>query len=278
MDRTFLRPFLRFLLGLYKWLMTSYAIVYAGLKAAWREERAKAIPEALGNIWSMIDAWGWTGVALGALTTAPVVWVSKRIQPEQAEKILKAVLADYTEKVLPPGATDWNFRVTLFKHRRFSSLQLIKWLCLRSTHAPWAGWLCPYSRPGQLRTHSWTRWHADLQDPKRCEGFAGQVFCSSVPLSVEGLPSRDEVKSQPKKKALYCERSTAPAAWVEQKVSNDRGLFPRSFYGFRVMIDDKPWGVLMIDSEQPEFPSLDALNLEAIRIAKLLKPILTTKP
>jgi hypothetical protein len=151
MTRAIFRPFIRLLVTLYRTIASIYGAAFIGLKTTWDPKKAASFHVYFASAWEFVAVWGWMIAAIMVATSGPAVWLSKKIQPEQVEKILKTVLSNYRNKAKPPNATENDFRVTLYKYRKFSCLQFIRWPFRGCSRHPWAGWLCPYVRPGLAR-------------------------------------------------------------------------------------------------------------------------------
>lgn len=277
MSRAIFRPFARLLVTLYRWAATFYGAAYIGLKTTWDAKKAASLPDYLADTWEFLAVWGWMIAAIMVATSGPAIWLSKKIQPEQVESILKTVLANYRNKAKPAKATENDFRVTLYKYRNVSCLQCIRCLWGGSSRNPWAGWLCPYVRPGLSRQSSSSRWHASLQKPGNAEGVAGKVFESEVPLVIQNLPGREDVDKTEKKFDQYIKETGTPKKMLSKRIAKASDFFPRSFYGSRVLVDNKAWGVLLIDSEHPDFPDLLGLNAETLDVMKVLNAVLSSR-
>jgi hypothetical protein len=264
-------------LKLFKWITTIYGAVFIGLKSTWSPDKAETVAKPFADVWEFVAVWGWLPAALIAALSGPAVWLSKQIQPEQMERILRAILANYRVKAMPPGASEQDFRVTLYKFRSFSFLQFFRWCFGKSTFHPWSGWLCPYVRPGHCRSKSSARWHVSLQNPGESEGVAGKAYLSEEPLIIQKLPEREGVKTGSRRRAWYIKETGTPETWLDKKIEKKDDLFPRSFYGCRVLVDNKPWGVLLFDSEHPEFPDVEGLNADTKDILKVLNSVLSSR-
>ena len=130
-----------------------------------------------------------------------------------------------------------HHRVTLFKYTRMR-FRLCRW--------PWSGWLVPVERSGHTTRRSRTIFLAP-DDADQAEGIAGQTWAQNRVVVVNGLsdinenPSRDML-------AEYAQQTWIPETWVLQK----QRQHARSFCGIPVQVKGKLWGVIVLDSRNPE--------------------------
>ncbi len=124
-----------------------------------------------------------------------------------------------------PDPREDHHRVTLFRHVRW------RWTM---EHLPWSGWLVPAERSGHMtRNTKVAFWAPDA--PDWAEGIAGKAWATSESISVSTLP---DLGTSPSDAAYSAYAATKPP-------------LARSFYGLRIQVKGKPWGVIVLDSRDP---------------------------
>lgn len=106
--------------------------------------------------------------------------------------------------------------------------------------------------------HSHTRFLAPKNEPESAEGFAGQVWARNRTLVINGLPDLHDSPSE-KDIERYALASFASEEWVRRRLSASKPC-ARSFCGMPVEVDNKPWGVIVIDSQSEELPDSSELQ------------------
>lgn len=221
--------------------------------------------------------WGWIGVPIMAILEVLRKWLTMNVRDKQTEKAIKKVIDYFYNETRPEDGLPINYRVTLFKYRKFSFVQLIKLCAFRSKRLPWKGWLAPYERSGSFRNRTWVRWPASLDDISQNKGVAGKVFCEGAMIRIEGLASKEQLSNNPRKRELYAKSTNCPVAWVDSKVEAG-GELPRSFWGTIVETSSSgaPWGVLLIDSNLEELADPETIEREAKIVLQMLVILLTS--
>ena len=155
-------------------------------------------------------------------------------------KAVKVALSALREQVfreeIDSGVPIHHHRVTLFKRTP---------LRLRICRFPWSGWLIPVERSGDgTRT---TRTVFRLTDnPDLAEGVVGHSFYRETLLTVSGLP---EITGESSTEEL---QEYARKTWCKLEYLKSRKPKSRSFVATRVLVNGNTWGVLVVDSIDPE--------------------------
>lgn len=129
-----------------------------------------------------------------------------------------------------------HHRVTLFKYVRVRF-----WLC----RWPWSGWLVPVERSGHTTQKSRTAFLAP-DDADRAEGVAGQTWAQNRVVPLDKLP---DINENPPCDVLaeYARRT-----WIAEARLQKQRQHARSFCGIPVEVKGKLWGVIVLDSRNPE--------------------------
>jgi hypothetical protein len=152
-------------------------------------------------------------------------------------------------------------RVTLFQ-RRLSYPNAFHYVWnlkhFRSRKQPfWGGWLVPIRRSSHIGQQTKTVWFApDRGDT--AEGLAGQVWTNNLVIIAEELPILTK-GSAPTAIAAYATKGFVTIAWVEDRLQQEK-MCARSFCGIPVEVNNKRWGVVIIDSIAARIPNADELR------------------
>lgn len=193
--------------------------------------------------------YGWIPVLIWLIFKPLIACLERHVCPPYKEKVVTKLIANLFNGTKPPKAHDGNFRVTLYKYRKFSFLVLF------SFRWPWGEWLCPYERSGFQRLKSRSRWKVSLNKPSLNEGVAGRCFAQEDPIHLKDLPGGEQFREQGgrARKKEYARQTGMTFEAIQQRVANEPDYeWPRSFWGIRVICEGKPWGVVLIDSTLPD--------------------------
>src|SRR5262249_52512973 len=134
------------------------------------------------------------------------------------------------------------------------------------------GWLRPVERSGYLTRKSYACWRA-CDDPALCTGIAGLAWVHGN-VATHDLPeigSSDDKESQRE----YAEKTGVSPQWVQEN-RGSKSVQGRSFAAWTIMVKQRPWGVMVLDSASPENISSRALQefqLTAPIFARLLERV-----
>ena len=193
--------------------------------------------------------YGWLPVLAWLILKPLISWLESKVCPPFKEKIIKSLVNKLFTDTKPEDAHDGNYRVTLYKYRKFSFRVLL------NRKFPWGEWLCPYERSGFQRLTSKNRWKVSLNKPSLNKGVAGACFAQEDPIYLSQLPGTSEFRGQGGRghKKLYAQKTNIDYEIVKNRVQTEPDYqWPRSFWGIRIISKGKPWGVLLIDSTLPE--------------------------
>ena len=174
-----------------------------------------------------------------------------------------------------PDPKDYH-RVTLFQYKRGV---LFPWhWSAQKTFAPWGGgkhpfrsnYLVPVLRSGRLSRKTNAIFHvSDSGDAS--EGIAGRAWVTEEAATAIGLPS---IRSGANKRDIkvYAESTQSDEAMVEAMLEHKKSLsrdcpVPRSIVAIPVERFGKNWGVIVLDSRDPDGIASDAVENFKITIA-----------
>lgn len=146
-----------------------------------------------------------------------------------------------------------HHRVTLFKHERcrfricFGQWRHKFWPWGRR-RGPCSGWLVPVARTGHTTQKTKTVFLAP-DDADAAEGIAGQAWNRSVMIPVSGLPDLNAERTEANI-SDYASRTWLSRELVKQRIH--MGLpTARSYLGIPIEVKGRKWGVLVLDSRDP---------------------------
>jgi len=209
-------------------------------------------------------AYAYEFVVYGGLLLAAFVAMAISLSRTKSERLraIRLVLDALQVEVMkiPQTYNPQDYRVTLFRHRRWS---MRGWWTHRREFAdarPWSGWLVPTARSGDEPFSSMTRFFA----PRRHrQGIAnGHGVCGTAWLrgssDVSGLPAVERNSSQPVLEA-YGTGAHISAEEAGRRAAAGQSL-ARAMFAERVRTKLTPrWGVLVYDSVDPA-PVIDDAN------------------
>lgn len=206
------------------------------------------------------------------------LWLKRYGDPWILDK-LQFVLDKYQDKAFvkkpTPDPKDYH-RVTLFEYKR--NVWFPKHWSAKNTFWPYGGgkhpfrsnYLIPILRSGRLsRKTNASFFVSDSGD--ECEGVAGRAWVTEEAASATGLPP---IGSDSKKRDIqaYAESTGSDEAMVEsllaQKRTQRRGPpIPRAIVAIPVERNGRNWGVVVLDSRDPDGIAEDAVENYQITIA-----------
>jgi hypothetical protein len=146
-----------------------------------------------------------------------------------------------------------HHRVTLFRYRKWcwnltTPMTDGRWPW-RWGRCPWSGWLVPVLRSGRTSQNTKAIFLAP-DNGDEAEGVAGYAWASNKVFVVTGLPQITK-NSKDAQVVKYSERTFCPAPIVRDYVARGRPL-PRSIGAMPIEVNNKPWGVLVLDSRDDQ--------------------------
>lgn len=219
-------------------------------------------------------SWLWVFAVLAALMT----YFRKFIGPKEVWSAVHTLLNDFRNRAFEGQEDPYANRVTLFRHQSWCFKRAALGKMVTQGKWIWSGWLVPVERSGDMTQNPTVAFYAPMDHPNRAEGFAGIVFRRRITLDLQGLPSLDSemLKDDAGANTLksYCESTNVSIQEIKKRLGRD-GMCGRSFWGLHLEKEDASiWGVLVIDSHQPNIRPKDEIYEEYKNLAKILDAML----
>lgn len=162
--------------------------------------------------------------------------------------VIQSTLTQFCDQMFSSlqGGKD-EHRATLFVHRRFAFWRTLPWWMDRH---PWSGWLVPVVRSGHATQSVRSRFLAPDKAAK-CEGIAGITWRQRATQTVTGLPALSNT-SPPSDLEAYCRKTNTLMYWLQARLKAGE-VPPCALRGIPIEVDNKLWGVIVLDSKEP-FP------------------------
>ena len=172
----------------------------------------------------------------------PIIWNS-----------VHGILNDFRDKVFPNQPAEHEHRVTLFRH--YDS-----YFCLRTllTRFPWSGCLVPVVRSGEVTQNPHVIFNAPPDTPNKSTGVAGLTWESRECQHISNLPDLDTTSAE-RRIHSYASKTKSSPANIAKKVKKGK-ILARSFYGIPVEVKGKTWGVIILDSRNPQIPNAEGIK------------------
>lgn len=190
----------------------------------------------------LTKSWAWLLIP-AALSIAGLSYaLRKKIGDPAVIQVVHELLTAYRNKVVSERGTglEHHHRVTLFRHKEWAFVAR-RW--------PWQGWLIPEIRSGETTRNPSCRFRASSEDPDRAEGVAGLAWVSDRDIEINDLPDVSFPNATNEAVATYA-RNTGVTPELIRKMRPHA----RCFYAFRVHLNNKLWGVIVIDSKNNSVP------------------------
>lgn len=240
-------------LHIVQWCAIVISAVFAGAQKAnvddWKQ-RWEFASEALA--WVQVHNWLLIPIMAGIATVTAAA--RRLIGPPWIWAAIEKVLEELRKVAFRnPDATPANHRVTLFKRVR---ILLPFWWVMRwrgiwpygRWRWPWSGWLVAKCRTGHVRQRSKEVFLAP-DDAHNAEGIAGHAYTQKV-YRVANLPALNSHSSDDEIRQ-YAQVTHVPPSWVKQRLRRGDPL-SRAYMGLVVEVNNKPWGIIMLDSLDPD--------------------------
>jgi len=194
------------------------------------------------NAWWLIVALSLFGLILRGVTNSfgdPAIWASvRRILEKFRNEAFSGIEGDplHHHRVTLYRKC-WRWRIDYWRSR---------WWPWGSNRWPWSGWMVPVARSSRTTQRMKTVYLAP-DDADRSEGIVGWVWQTNEVRVIE-LP---EVGQNPTPEQLqaYADASMMPLGWVQDRAKKG-AQFPRVLCGIPVEVDNKLWGVIVLDSRR----------------------------
>lgn len=202
--------------------------------------------------WIQEEAW-WLLIAL-AVVAAGTGMLTKWIGPPWLWDSIRRTLNRIREEAFAgiDGEQIHHHRVTLF--RRKWSLAPVPWRCWYwpwgPWRVPWSGWMVSVARSGHTTQQCWSVFLAPEEDADNSEGVVGLVWTTKKVQVLPPLPSIQSTATE-EEIAEYAKMALMPVDIIRYRVRKGTTC-PRSLCGIPVEVDNKIWGVLVLDSRRPD--------------------------
>lgn len=218
-----------------------------------------------------------SAVALSAFTELSR-WIGEPWYWHAISKLLEQLQSE-TFQTLPHDAVQDDHRVTLYRFRAWNFWASLTRACrdIRQrpltafrSNWPWAGWLVPVLRAGP-RAPGRTVYLAC--NAERAEGVAGKTYFNQHgTIELKDLPDLC-LDSATDMVTEYARRTFVSVEMVSKRLKASRPC-ARSFQSIRVEVNNRPWGVLMIDSRESRLPNPQKTSHSFQSLAKTLQVLL----
>lgn len=144
-------------------------------------------------------------------------------------------------------------RVTLFRWTTWNWKYRMWHLMSEERRWPWSGWFIPTIRSGHTMQRSSTRFWASSEYPESVEGIPGQILARNQVLVLNNLP---DLHSNPSEEDFdkYARATAVSKDWLKGRIKANKPC-ARSFCGIPVEVENKFWGVIVIDSRSQQLPN-----------------------
>ncbi len=199
----------------------------------------------------LVQEWAWLLVVVLGATAGISRLACHWIGPPWVWKSIRAILEKFRQEAFQIDEIEPTHyhRVTLFQRKSFR-IRVSPW---RSKcwpygrgRGPFSGWLVPVCRTGRATQRTFTAFLAP-DDADCAEGVAGKAWACNAAMHVE-LPSVDS-NSSTEDIQRYADNAFLPVQLVHWRLKANRAL-PRRLCGIPVEVDNKIWGVLVLDSRK----------------------------
>lgn len=202
-------------------------------------------------------------IVAGILFIAGIAF-TKMMEPWRV-KNLKFILDTYQEKVFDKreGESEDENRVTLFKYKKRC------WLCFlerKGLPLPFRkhGYLVPFMRSG-CQSQLSSAVFLVPNSSRHTEGIAGRAYSTNRQVSIDNLANINSSTSVRNLKK-YAEDSFMGENMV-RRYANENKTLPRSITAIPIEVNNKRWGVLVLDSVHPTGISSDAISNYTVTLA-----------
>ena len=185
-----------------------------------------------------------------------IAWVAKyfseKIETNWLLSVIQSALTQFCDQMFGSlqGGKD-EHRATLFVRRGFAIWRTWPW---RIDRHPWSGWLVPVVRSGHATQTIRSRFLAP-DNAAKCEGIAGYTWRTRAIQTVTGQAALTAMSSEADLE-VYCQRTKTSMPWLRERLKAGEEL-PRALRGIPVEVDNKLWGVIVLDSKEPQPFSVD---------------------
>jgi hypothetical protein len=230
------------------------AIIAASIKADVRKV-TEQFGQTAGRLLEQIQGSAWVVVPALLLAIPIVEAIRHLIGDPRIWRVVSDLLNHFRDLLFPDSTSDQihAHRVTLFRHKTWHR-------CARRW--PWSGWLVPVERSGHTTRKTDIAFLAP-DDADKVEGVAGMTWSRRSVVYVKDLPDLSHNPSDSEIEE-YAERT-----WVSEQLVRKRKPHARAFLGIPVEVNNRLWGVIVVDSRSVEI-SQDVVRTTFKTVARFL--------
>jgi hypothetical protein len=247
MGRTRLHTLAYWVLWIIKWV----AAVLAGLLAFTFQAVPEWVPDVAESIILEVRDYARWIFLVCAILLASTNKITTYLKPPETWGAIHSFL-DNLRDYFFQGSQDpvHSHRVTLFKWKKWTW----SWreLSIRRKRWPWSSWLVPVARSGHTMQCSSTRFLAPRDKPQFTESFAGQVWTRNETRVLNKLPDLHSSPSEGDFES-YARATSVSVDRLKRRLNEDKPC-ARAFCGMPVEVNNKLWGVIVIDTQIEELP------------------------
>ncbi len=213
-------------------------------------ENLEAKHPLLATAVTLAGDWAWLGIFVCSCLAGGCTLAVRKLGDPSLRAVVDEVLNRFRDGVFGHHGGDYaHHRVTLFKHRRFRLLGFD----FNEGGWPLSGWLVPIARSGHTAQKTNVRFLAP-DNTDRARGVAGRAWAArSGTASATELPDVQR-NTTPADIRQYAKQTNVSESWVRK-----RSPRARSLVGFTIETPNgKPWGVLVVDSTNPDLDLVKA--------------------
>lgn len=216
----------------------------------------------LGALLAVMQETAWFFLALLIAVAGAAGLLRKYTSPPWVWALIENMLTQFREDVFTnPRDSEVHFhRVTLFKW--------VRWRPCWPPKGMFQGWLVPVARSGHTTRSKIARFRAPRDDPDRAEGIAGESWAKDGVVLIPELPDLG-TDSSAETHDTYAKVTRVSVEWLSKK----RPL-ARSYAGFPVEVNGRPWGVVVLDGRSIKGIDEDVFRNRYRMLARFLGQLL----
>lgn len=202
----------------------------------------------------LVKSNAWWLTAGSAITIGTSKVLRRSVLPDPwLEKSLASILDNGRLCLIDPSVMQnsniHHHRVTLYKYASWSlrPKPLRGWVWGWG-RGPTSGWLVPVARSGHTTQKVKSTFLAP-DDADACEGVVGRAWACEGVIHQSNLPMIDKSSSDADIKS-YAKNTWVSEVWVRNKIKQPKPL-ARSFIGYPIKVNGRRWGVVVVDSVDP---------------------------
>lgn len=183
-------------------------------------------------------------ILLGALFS----WANLYIGPKHSWHVIEAILKEQRNLFFGNlnDEPEHNHKATLFMWKRGLWFKPLSWRV--------GGYLVAVAHFSE-RKRSIPNFKAPINSPDLAEGVVGKAWQNNQPVYKPNLPDLNVERPTDLEFTRYAKETNMPLKWVRenwQKAQKESASMARSYTAWPIEVGGKAWGVLVIDSTNPD--------------------------